>query len=137
MGAFGFGPFENDDALDLVSEVGLDGADAVDDALDEVIQERNSDCIESDLGAKAVAAIEMIALARQEKLLRNKFVKLANISEKTAKQLATAGRVKKAIKVASIITGDNSELAQEWDDSGQGKAWRSRIQRTLKVLTKN
>ena len=135
MGTLGTGPFENDDALDFLSDVADEGVDAIDQVFDDIISEANEECIEADLGAMGVAAIEMVALAKKQELFRNRILKELDLPEDLEKKLATKGRIKKAMRVASIIESPNSELAQLWEDAGQGKAWRSRLTRVANSLS--
>lgn len=58
MGAWGYGSFENDDALDWLAE--LDDVSQLDEALDSVI-EHGDGYIEADDGWIAIAAGEMVA----------------------------------------------------------------------------
>lgn len=137
MGTFGTGPFDNDDALDFMSDVAEDGIDAIDRVLDDVISESSEECIEADLCAMGVAVVEMVVLAKKQKLFSNRMVKTLEFPSNLEKQLATKGRIAKAIRVAKIVVAPNSELSQLWDDAGKGKAWRSRIARTVKILTED
>ncbi|MEQ1906667.1 MAG: DUF4259 domain-containing protein [Pirellulaceae bacterium] len=132
MGTFGTGPFDNDDALDFLSDVAADGIDAVDRIFDDLMEEASGECIESDLCAMGVAAIEMVALAKKQKLFSNPILKTLEFPTNLEKKLTTKGRIQKAERVARIVVATNSELAQLWDQAGKGKAWRSRVERIAK-----
>ncbi len=47
MGAWGIGPLENDDACDRLVELGENGAETIDEAFQNVLNEAKSDCIDS------------------------------------------------------------------------------------------
>jgi Domain of unknown function (DUF4259) len=132
MGTFGTGPFDNDDALDFLSDVADDGIDAVDRIFDNLMEEASGECIESDLCAMGVAAIELVALAKKQKLFSNPILKTLEFPNNLEKKLTTKGRIQKAERVATIVVATNSELAQLWDQAGKGKTWRSRVERIAK-----
>lgn len=60
MGAWGSGSFDNDTAMDWVSNFLREGPDAVRDAFAEVTDEY----LDSDVGAQVIAAAEALAAAR-------------------------------------------------------------------------
>ena len=63
MGAWGFGPFENDDALDWMEDFYVEGVSAVEAAFQNVSSSLAEGFIDSPEASMAVAAAEIVAAA--------------------------------------------------------------------------
>lgn len=127
MGAWGEGAFDNDDAADWAAQ--FDGADSeaglrlIEDALRSAAQTGLDDYLESDIGAEAVAAAELVTgivgqpprtTPYNETALRW----AARVSPDVAQPL-----VGLALRAIERVTGTGSELAELWDEAGP--SWRA------------
>lgn len=127
MGAWGEGAFDNDDAADWAAQ--FDGADSeaglrlIEDALRSAAQTGLDDYLESDIGAEAVAAAELVmgivgqpprTTPYNETALRW----AARVSPDAAQPL-----VGLALRAIERVTGPGSELAELWDEAGP--SWRA------------
>jgi hypothetical protein len=123
MGAWGSGPFENDDAGDWVYD--LEGADdfaLVRDALD-VAGSRYLDAGE---GAAAVAAAVVVAAALDPTVVDNLPEAVTAWLEDHARQV-DAGDRRLATTALDRVVGERSELAELWDEAPDGPTWREGI----------
>lgn len=123
MGAWGSGPFENDDAGDWVYD--LEGADdfaLVRDALD-VASSRYLDAHE---GAAAVAAAAVVAAALDAGAVDGLPEEVVAWLEGHARQSEKADAARAAAALDRVV-GEHSELADLWDEAPDGPAWRSGI----------
>ena len=135
MGSFGTGPFENDDALDFLGELGEVGNAAIDDYLVDL----NKQSLSSRSTARVVAlaylvfssANECIADTRQD-LLAASGVDLSTIRE------ADTDLLRKSICSAlKLINSPNCDLYREWKDAGRLHYWQDEIKSITTVLCKN
>lgn len=126
MGAWGTGPFANDGALDWLIELTTgDGLEPVTEAF-VAVEASAGDYIEADLGEAAVAAAEVVArlLGRPgpagdeepelcEWLTAHSGLPVKRLTER-------------ALKVLGLLTGENSELRELWDEA-EDTAWLAAI----------
>jgi Domain of unknown function (DUF4259) len=128
MGAWGSGPFENDDAGDWVYD--LEGADdfaLVRDALD-VAGSRYLDAGE---GAAAVAAAVVVAAAFDPTGVDGVPEAVTAWLDDHARHVDPGDR-RLATAALDRVVGERSELAELWDEAPDGPAWREGIA-TLKA----
>lgn len=125
MGAWGIGPFENDDALDWVW--GLDGEDADEvlaTALRSVARTSTASYLEVTDGATAVAAATIVASAADGET--------DDLPPEAIEYLKRAASpeddlVASAIAALDRVTADQSEVAELWDESDDGPEWRESV----------
>lgn len=119
MGAWGTGPFDNDDAGDWVFELEDDGVSAVRTALD-LPAESTADC-----DAAAVAAAAVVALAQGVDVESS-----AEVDDwLAAADPSTLDDVRALAPAATVVLRrilDGSELAELHDEAG-GEEWRDRL----------
>ena len=123
MGAWGSGPFENDDAGDWVYD--LEGADdfaLVRDALD-VAGSRYLDAGE---GAAAVAAAVVVAAALDPSGVEGVPEAVTAWLDSHARQVDPGDR-RLATAALDRVVGERSELAELWDEAPDGPAWREGV----------
>jgi len=119
MGAWDVGPFGNDDAADWAWQFDeVDGLELLDETLDNVFEEANSDdYVEAPTGSEAVAPCEVIAR------MKGKGGERTVYSGSADKWIVSHGNspkqelVTKAIKALDIVMSEKSELYQLWKDS--------------------
>jgi hypothetical protein len=113
MGAWGFQAFENDDALDWLEELEAGGAEAVRQSLNAVAD----GYIEVPDGTVAVAAAEITAAAQGSPH--------GDLPEDVVTWVAahgaelTAGDAQLALEAVERVAGEESELAELWDEADE------------------
>lgn len=121
MGAWGFLPFENDDALDWLDELEGGGADVVRGALAKV----NGGYVEAPEGSIAVAAADITAACQGNPS--------GDLPENVADWVTahgaeiTAEDVELALEAVGRVAGEKSELAELWDDADEPE-WRESLE---------
>jgi len=124
MGAWGRGPFENDEAMDWAW--GLDGDDA-DDVVAEAVRSvaKGRGYLDSSDGTPAVAAATILAAAvdgRRDGLPPEAVAYLERRSAPPDPELRRT-----AVAALDRVTGEDSEVAELWDDSDDGPEWRESV----------
>ena len=120
MGAWGYLPFENDDALDWVEDLEGGGADVVRQAL----AKAGARYVEAPQGAVALAAAEVIAATQGNPLGDLP----GNVTDWVTAHGAeiTAEDVEMALEAAERVAGNQFELAELWDDADE-HGWRDSL----------
>ena len=129
MGAWGTGPFENDDALDWLARFEGEGAAAVEAALDAVLDavlDGTAAYLERDLGASALAAAEVVAAMRGRPgpELPPQVASLA-AARTGAPSAAPRARTRRAVDRAADPR--HSEVAELWAEVDDGAVWRRAV----------
>lgn len=120
MGAWGYLPFENDDALDWLDELDAGGVDAVRTAL----AKAGDRYVEVPEGAVALAAAEVTAAAQG--------YPLGDLPENVTDWVTahgaeiTAEDVEMALEAVERVAGDRSELGELWDGVDEPE-WRESL----------
>lgn len=120
MGAWGYLPFENDDALDWLEELEAGGADVVRKAL----AKAGLRYVEAPDGAIALAAAEVTAASQGNPL--------GDLPENVTDWVTahgaeiTAEDVEMAVEAVERVAGEESELAELWDDADEPE-WRESL----------
>ena len=120
MGAWGFLPFENDDAMDWLDELDDAGAEIVRTALEVA----DADYLEASRGSTAVAAAEIISTSQGNPP--------GDLPENVTSWVAAHGAelgpedVELALQAVERVAGDESELAELWDDADEPE-WRESL----------
>ncbi|MEE9096194.1 DUF4259 domain-containing protein [Pseudarthrobacter phenanthrenivorans] len=120
MGAWGYLPFENDDALDWLDELEAGGVDVVRKAL----AKAGDRYVEAPEGAVALAAAEVTAATQG--------YPLGDLPENVTDWVTahgagiTAEDVEMALEAVERIAGERSELGELWDDADEPE-WRESL----------
>jgi hypothetical protein len=121
MGAWGSGPFENDDAGDWVYDLeGADDLSLVHDALDVA----GTSYLDANEGAVAVAAATVVAAALG--------LRSDGLSEEVTAWLEDHSRLVQpadaalAVRALERVLDKRSEVAELWDDAGD-TTWRTAV----------
>ncbi|WP_285242847.1 DUF4259 domain-containing protein [Pseudarthrobacter sp. fls2-241-R2A-127] len=120
MGAWGYLPFENDDALDWIEDLEAGGAQVVRQAL----AKAGDRYVEAPEGAVALAAAEVTAATQGNPL--------GDLPENVTDWVTahgaeiTAEDVEMALEAVERVAGDQSELAELWDDADEPE-WRDSL----------
>jgi hypothetical protein len=120
MCAWGYLPFENDDALDWLDELEAGGADVVRKAL----AKAGDRYVEAPDGAIAIAAAEVTSASQGNSLGELP----ENVTDWVTAHGAefTAEDVEMALEAVERVSGEKSELAELWDDADEPE-WRESL----------
>src|SRR3954471_6521209 len=123
MGAWGEKAFQNDSALDWLSDLESDGLPVLRDILTIVGDTPADDSLDVDDGAPAIAAAEIVAaaLGHGRDRVPKRIVRWldANASAFTPDDLVLARRA------VERVLGGGSELRELWDDAGSDSGWHA------------
>lgn len=130
MGAWAHGSFDNDDAMDWVSE--LEAAEdfaPIRDALDAALEDE--DYVEATEASMGLAAAEVVAalLGRPVAALPEEITGWI-----AGKKPPQASLVKKARRVVQRVLA-NSELKDLWEESAEADPWRKGVENLLQRLS--
>ena len=127
MGAWGYLPFENDDALDWLDELDGGGAEVVRQALSRA----GDRYVEAPDGSVALAAAEVTSASQGNPLGELP----ENVTDwVTAHGAAiTAEDVEMALEAVERVAGERSELAELWEDADEPK-WRESLEDLMERL---
>jgi hypothetical protein len=120
MGAWGFLPFENDDAMDWLDELEAGDAEVVRGAL----AHAGDGYVQAPEGSVAIAAAEVTSAAQGNPP--------GDLPENAASWVTAHGLeigpedVELALQVVERIAGEDSELAELWDDADEPE-WREAL----------
>jgi hypothetical protein len=129
MGTWAEGAFDNDDAADWAAQ--FDGADQetglrlIEDALRQAVQESSGGYLDSDAGAQAMAAAELVTCLADQPVRVTPYNESAVRWAARASQHAAPSLAGLAIRAVERVTGPRSELASLWDEAGT--SWRASI----------
>lgn len=133
MGAWGTGPFENDDALDLVSEIADSGPDEVAEMLTDILEVPDpGDDLDELEGTEAYAAAALLAVKLERLPMENPDIldAVAKIPTEIVGALLPSART-----MLTRILDEGSEFAELWIESGRLEKIRGelgKIQRALR-----
>lgn len=120
MGTWGFLPFENDDALDWLNELEAGGAEVVRGAL----ANAGAGYVEAPEGSVAIAAAEITSASKGNPP--------GDLPEDVASWVTAHGAelgaedVQLALQAVTRVAGEESELAELWDDADEPE-WRESL----------
>ncbi|WP_106848686.1 DUF4259 domain-containing protein [Blastococcus sp. Marseille-P5729] len=132
MGAWGTGPFENDDALDLVGEINDSEPDAVAELLTDILDVPDPDEEMDEVDgteAYAVAALLAAKLERLEVTSPDVLDAVSKIPTEVVGALLPNART-----MLTRILGENSEFAELWIESGRLEKIRGEIGKIQRAL---
>jgi hypothetical protein len=132
MGAWGEGTFENDAALDFLSEVESRGVEAVRDALSRAAKTPDDSYLDADDGVAAIAAAELVAATGgrgKERLPARALGLLDQVAS-----VVSADDVALARRAVDRVVAHNSEIATLWADHGPESGWHQHVRALLSNL---
>lgn len=121
MGAWGFLPFENDHALEWLEQLEAGGAGVVREAL----ADTGDGYVEAPEGSVAIAAAEITSASQGQPP--------GDLPENVADWVTahgaelTAEDVELALEAVGRVAGEESELAELWDDADEPE-WRESLE---------
>ncbi len=123
MGAWGTGPFDNDDAADLLGELQTEGVGLLRETLEEVTALGPDGYLEAPAASRAIGAAEIVAASRGSAA--------PDLPPSTAQWIATSGSsddelvALSAEAVNRVLT--NSELKDLWAETPDSASWSDRL----------
>lgn len=128
MGAWGAGPFDNDDASDWAFEFdGLDESGGLRVVAEALQLTQPDEYLESPEGANAVAAAAVVAWMRDPSGVPDSpYGESAATWVRTARPMPTDELLAAALAAIDRVRADESELADLWAESGDA-AWRESL----------
>ncbi|MCX5660604.1 MAG: DUF4259 domain-containing protein [Planctomycetota bacterium] len=132
MGAWGLGPFDNDDALDFIGDlVEADDDSMLADALATASVDED-EYIEAPDGCNAIAAAEVVAAANGKPVKKLPDAARKWLKGKPKPDAKLLGQARKAMK---RILGKESELQQLWEESDNLDAWKDVVEELIQRLS--
>jgi hypothetical protein len=135
MGSWGYGLFENDEALAWLRNVELEGWDALDSVLEE---EESEDHLDAAEGAAALVAAALIAQLAERHPRPMPSVAGAALRKLQADRLALKGldewRVRALLAVTRVLD-DESDLRAMREENGDGQEWCALVEELRDRLT--
>ncbi|MFC4453367.1 DUF4259 domain-containing protein [Deinococcus sonorensis] len=126
MNVWGTGAFDNDSAAAYASEVVSDGLPALQEAF-EVVLDPDTDFIEAEEGARAVAAAQILQVHLSGDTAPLTDAALRSwLAEQPAGSLAGLHEV--AAEALERVLGPQSELPDLWEEAEDGQAWRGTVE---------
>ena len=127
MGAWDTTSFGNDTACDWLAELIDSGSsDMIADAFDSVIS-ADGDFIESSTGEEAVAAAEVLAWLQGRPGPSSDATEGLDDWMEEQEEEEYERLLKKGRKTLDIVAGDQSELKEIWEESGELEDWAKSI----------
>jgi hypothetical protein len=127
MGTWNIGPFDNDDASDLVDDVIKKGVKRAEDAIGRVLKV-GSNYLEAPEAQQGIAAAEIIAqLSGGSSAVEES---IPELSEWTLRQLVKPSEevVHRAQAAVNRVLAEPSELLELWSEAEEFDAWRASVQ---------
>jgi hypothetical protein len=132
MGAWGTGPFDNDDAADFATSLDHLRPDlrvgAIRDALTNALEQ--TDYLDRDVGGAAVAAAALVAAQGGNGLP----IDCIHGPKQLIPELSSDLRPIAALALARVL-GECSELNELWIDSPDGEAWLHMVAQLTEALS--
>jgi hypothetical protein len=132
MGVWGEGTFQNDAALDWLSEVESRGVEAVRDALRRAVRTPDDGYLDVDDGASAIAAAELVAAASGRGKGHLPARALGWLDQ--VAWVVGADDLALARRAVDRVVAHNSELAALWAEHGPESGWHQQVRALLGKL---
>lgn len=124
MGAWGLGPFDNDEAADWAYQVeACSDLACVRSKLLEVVE---GEYLEAPLGEEGLAAAEVLSFCLshgQSNITTSLSSWLFHLNDRPTDRDLQLG-----IETVNRVIGTQSELAETWEESTEGHSWRSQVE---------
>jgi Domain of unknown function (DUF4259) len=126
MGAWGTGPFDNDDAGDFADAVaGRGDLAAIKSIFDQVLV---ADYVEAPLAWEAVAGADIMAMLAGQPRNKTDYPESIQKWSKNAARAPSADEKEKARRALDRILSPQSELLELWEDSDDLEAWKASLE---------
>jgi hypothetical protein len=132
MGAWGPGSFENDSAMDWLSDLGAGEVEIVRETLARAADAEDDDYVDVDDASAALAAAEMVAaaLGKGDERLNDEAVDGVAGYRKLI-EAPDLGLARRAVE--RVLA--SSEVQQLWDEGGTENEWRTHVRELLRRLS--
>jgi Domain of unknown function (DUF4259) len=130
MGTWGVGSFDNDTAADWAITLGSGGGmDHVKRALDDALNVDLTAALPADVAECAIAAAEVVARLHGSEGVESPYSEPADRWIQVHNVAPESKLLRRAAAVVDRVAAAPSELADLWDESGDGQAWREEMSR--------
>lgn len=135
MGSWGYGLFENDEALAWLRNVEMEGWDALDSVLEEEESEDHLDAAEGAAALVAAALIAQLVEAHPRPLPQLASAAVLKLkADRTALRALDEWRQRALLAVTRVLH-DDSELRQLREENGDGPEWCALVEEVRDRLT--
>jgi hypothetical protein len=135
MGAWGSDTFENDTACDWSASLeGSDDFDVIEQAF-AAVEEVGDEYLDADVACEGLAACDAVARLLGRFGQRDAYTESLDQWIRAHPLQPSPALVQRALSTLARIVGENSELADLWDESPDG-AWRAKVEELRNRLTR-
>lgn len=136
MGAWSHEPFGNDTACDWAYELEeSEGYEVVEDAFNQIIEMSTEEYIDADIGCVAHAAAEVLAKSFGRGVEEEDIPEAVEKWLEQNKNKTNPALIPKAIRALKLLTSENSELNELWQESDYYTEWTSNIDELKEILS--
>lgn len=136
MGAWSHEPFGNDTACDWAYELEeSEGYSAIVDAFNQIIEMSTEEYIDADIGCVAHAAAEVLAKSFGRGVEEEDLPEAVEKWLEQNKNKTNPALIPKAIRALNLLTRENSELNELWQESDYYTEWTSNIDELKEILS--
>ncbi|WP_010115942.1 DUF4259 domain-containing protein [Acinetobacter sp. P8-3-8] len=136
MGAWSHEPFGNDTACDWAYELEeSEGYVAIEDAFNQIIEMSTEEYIDADIGCVAHAAAEVLAKSFGRGVEEEDIPEAVEKWLEQNKNKTNPALIPKAIRALKLLTSENSELNELWQESDYYTEWTSNIDELKEILS--
>lgn len=136
MGAWSHEPFGNDTACDWAYELEeSEGYAVVEDAFNQIIEMSTEEYIDADIGCVAHAAAEVLAKSFGRGVEEEDIPEAVEKWLEQNKNKTNPALIPKAIRALKLLTSENSELNELWQESDYYTEWTSNIDELKEILS--
>jgi hypothetical protein len=126
MGAWGVGPFDNDDASDFAGEVAeKDDLSGIESVFDRVL---TADYVEAPEASEAVAGAEIFAMLLGRPSEETEYPEEIDKWVAAADHVPSQAQVEKGRKVLDRVLAPKSELWELWSEAGESDEWKASVE---------
>lgn len=138
MGAWGEGPFENDDAADWSGEFDgasqSDGLRTIRETLSHAADSSVDDYLDAPEGSSAVAAAAVVAMINGHAVDRSPYSETVIAWVERSRPQPDPQLRDLARRALQRVLGANSEVAALWRDTDSSQSWRGVVEAILATL---
>ena len=131
MGAWGYGVFEDDSALDFLYDLEEEGN--LRKAFKRIFNVKASDLLDYDEGISILVAASLIDSVNEDNKYEDLYDEYSDLMERV-KETNFDDLKSDARRAVQLVLSDISELRQLWEESGYYVNWKSEIEELLDRL---
>lgn len=128
MGAWGVGPFDNDDASDFADSVAEKNDLAVIEAAFDKVLGATSEYLEAPIASEAIAGAEILALLLDRPSADTEYPEEIDEWTAASKHMPSDALIAKARNALDRILAPPSELLELWSESDDLATWKTSVE---------